>query len=119
MKLSIREHKVFYREEADGRFWPSSIKEEKFPPNDYWSIKCLKVTNNSIYLFLFSILNLILLLQVYRCHDVFLKGRTYIETKIVPQHEIQFPATTICPGTNGYKREVLQVGVKIYLTITQ
>jgi hypothetical protein len=54
-------------------------------------------------------LNLLLLLQIYRCYDLFNRGYTYIETKVVPQTKVLFPAVTICPGAYGYKLDVFEV----------
>ena len=111
MKISTREHKVFSHVELPNRFWPQPMKQDKYPPNSTWSIKCMKVTHKSIYFFALFILVITLLLQIYRCYDQRARGHTYVETKIVPQRDALFPAMTICPGISGYKRDKLQVRV--------
>ena len=110
MKLTThRQHKIIYQEARDSGLWPKIYKDEKYLGNSNWSIKCLKASRNSIYFFVWFILNLLLMLQVYRCYDLFSKGHTYVETKIVPQTEVTFPSMTICPETTGYKENVLKV----------
>ena len=109
MKFVSQNHKIERRNGRPDGFWPEISKEQQHPPNNKWSIKCLKVTHNYIYYSILVFLNLLLLLQIYRCCDLFNKGHTYIETKVVPQTEILFPAVTICPATYGYKLDVLQV----------
>ena len=109
MKFISQKNKRLLENEMQMDVWSEISKEKQFQPNSKWTINCLKVTHNYIYFFILFLLNLLLLLQIYRCFDLFKRGHTYIETKVVPQTKVLFPAVTICPGTNGYKIDVLQV----------
>ena len=113
MKFAFQEYKIIHQKETQNGFcskWPKIPKQAKNPRDLFWYIKCLKVAQNSTYVIVLFVLNLLLLLQIYRCFDLFNRGHTYIETKVVPQTAALFPSITICPGKPGYKDEVLQVG---------
>ena len=89
---------------------PTLLEIEKSPKNnEIYYIKLLKVLHNSTYFFLLFVLNIILLLQVYKCYEHYWEGPTYVETKIVPQSKALFPAMTICAVRGGYKKDVLKV----------
>jgi hypothetical protein len=77
--------------------------------NAIFYIKLLRVLHNSTYFFLLFVLNVILLLQVYKCYVHYLEGPTYVETRIVPQRKALFPEMTICAVKGGYKADVLKV----------
>ena len=113
MKFGFQEYKMIHQKETQNGFcskWPNISKEGTNSRDLFWYIKCLKVAQNSTYVVVLFVLNLLLFLQIYRCFDLFNRGHTYIETKVVPQTEVLFPSITICPGHPGYKDEVLQVG---------
>ena len=82
---------------------------------NYTTIRCLKRTLNAIHILLHLILILILVVQIAECIGKYLKVPTYIETKPTLQHKAIFPAMTVCPHTNGYKEDVLQVNISIIL----
>ena len=69
----------------------------------------LKATQKGVYICVLFVLILLLLLQVAACIETYIKGPTYIETKVVQQNKALFPAMTICPVSNGYKADVLKV----------
>jgi len=48
-------------------------------------------------------------LKVGQCLRTYFSEPTYYSTKIVPQKEAAFPALTVCPLSDGYKKDVLAV----------
>ena len=50
-----------------------------------------------------------LLLQSLVCVNKYNQEPTFVETIIVPQHKLTFPAISLCSGEAGYKSEVLEV----------
>ena len=61
------------------------------------------------YLGVLLTLVLILVIQIVQLIIKYLEGPTYVETDIVPQHSATFPALTVCPEGEPYKKDVLAV----------
>ena len=83
--------------------------------NSVQYLNMLKIAHTAIYICLLLILNMVLLVQIYKCYDRYTQGPTYIETKIVPQRKALFPAITICAVRGGYKSDVLKVETLLLL----
>ena len=112
MKRKVEECGTQHKIKPQSGVLPKILEIEKGPTNNRISyIKLLKVLNNLAYFFLLFVLNIILLVQVYKCCVHYLEGPTYVETKIVPQWKALFPAMTICGAgkDTNYKKDVLKV----------
>ena len=88
---------------------PRFMEQVKCWRSGYWLINHARAVHNLIYIFIFLVLNIILLAQIGKCYDRYMRGPTYVDTKIVPQKKALFPAMTICAVKGGYKHDVLAV----------
>ena len=70
---------------------------------------CMKIFQKCLYFSILIFLLFILAIQISDCIKTYINFPTYVETKIVTQPKAIFPAMTICPVKDGYKKEVLLV----------
>ena len=112
LKNSVAAKQSSHEKKLPTGSWLKMAEIEEEQSENRRSIKCLKITQKAVYILVLFILVLILILQIAKCFQTYMKGPTYIETKIAPQHRALFPAMTICPVTAGYREDVLQVRVK-------
>ena len=81
----------------------------KMEQNKASSNKCMKMIQKFLYFSILVFLCFLLAMQITDCIKTYINFPTYVETKIVSQDKAIFPAMTICPVKDGYKKEVLQV----------
>ena len=115
-KVIVKEKNPIERRNSTNSFFASTLKN--FKDHGSYSFQCinfLKIAHTSIYIALLLLLNMVLLVQIYKCYDRFMKGPTYVETKMVPQQKALFPSITFCAVRGGYKADVLEVQQILYL----
>ena len=119
MKIYVKERRSAGQKTSAKGFFGSILRNSD-GSNDgsFRFINALKVVHTSIYITLLLVLNMVLLVQIYKCFDRYMKGPTYVETKIVSQNKALFPAITFCAVRGGYKAPVLKVS-SISKTITK
>ena len=77
--------------------------------NSVQYLNMLKIAHTAIYICLLLILNMVLLVQIYKCYDRYTQGPTYIETKIVKDN---------CPtGRSDFELDGEQANINYYLLI--
>ena len=81
----------------------------KMEQNKPSSNKCMKIIQKFLYFSILIFLCFLLAMQITDCIKTYINFPTYVETKIVSQDKAIFPAMTICPVKDGYKKEVLKV----------
>ena len=101
--------------QTKGFFGSILRKSNKYGNDSLRCINLLKLTHTSIYIALLLLLNMVLLVQIYKCYDRYVKGPTYVETKIVPQQNALFPHITFCAVRGGYKADVLEVNQLLFV----
>ena len=118
MKIYVKERRSAERKRTASGFFGSILRKSDGSSNgSFRFINALKTLHTSIYITLLLVLNIVLLVQIYKCFDRYMKGPTYVETKIVSQNKALFPAITFCAVRGGYKTAVLKVS-RISKTIT-
>ena len=110
MKIHVKERRSSGRKRSAQGFFGSILRtSDGSSDGSFRFINALKIMHTSIYIILLLVLNIVLLVQIYKCFDRYMKGPTYVETKIVSQNKALFPATTFCAVKGGYKSSVLKV----------
>ena len=110
MKIYVKERRKSTSDNSQKGIFHSLLRKSNGRNNNSFQyLNMLKIAHTSIYICLLLILNMVLLVQIYKCYDRYIQVPTYIETKIVPQRKALFPAITICAVRGGYKSEVLKV----------
>ena len=94
---------------TSGSWVQMAYEESKMDKNKSSSNKCMKIIQKFLYVSVLLFLCFLLAMQIANCIKTYINFPTYVETKIVPQPDAIFPAMTICPVSNGYKKEVLEV----------
>ena len=94
---------------TSGSWVQMAYEESKMDKNKSSSNNCMKIIQKFLYVSVLLFLCFLLGMQIANCIKTYINFPTYVETKIVPQPDAIFPAMTICPVSNGYKKEVLEV----------
>ena len=79
--------------------------------NCNYFLKKNKWTNSIkfLYYFCFASLFSLLVYQVIKSVEYYLRKPTYTESHLVRQYDAEFPALSICDGSRGFREDILKV----------
>ena len=103
--------KIIQRKKHQRKIGTWFHEEKERESINYSYINCLKRAQKYVDVLSRFLLIITLIFPITQCFKRWSEEGTYIDTRLVPQRDALFPATTICPVTtpSGYKHEVLQV----------